>query len=70
MTMDEAAAWASYRERRGPLSTTRKLEWGFALLAMQINRALGGDQEMTDFMPYHHDDDQSISLEQAMENWG
>ncbi|EWS53024.1 hypothetical protein [Methylibium sp. T29] len=50
MSYQEAMAWAEYIRRRGSLNWGMRLESGFALLATQINRALGGKAEFEDFM--------------------
>lgn len=59
----------AYYRRRGTLNPNRKLEWGFALLATLIHNALSKDpKQITDFMPYH-EDEEPISLDKAMETW-
>lgn len=67
MSVDEAYSWVEYIRKRGTINVSRKLEWGFALIAMQINRALGGTNEMSDYMPHYEEEE--ITLEKAMETW-
>lgn len=64
ITYAEALKWAAYRERFGPLNLGMRLEAGFALIAWQINRAIGGSAEMSDFMP--HFDGGELTIEDAM----
>jgi hypothetical protein len=53
MSYAEALDWQSYIERRGTLNIGMRLEAGFALIAMVINRALGGHATLADFMPHY-----------------
>jgi hypothetical protein len=52
LTYAEAMQWHTYLERRGTLNLGLRIEEGFALLAMMINRALGGRANMSAFMPH------------------
>lgn len=52
MTYSEALLWSAFIKKRGSLNTGLRLENGFALLAVMMNRALGGRAEMSDFMPH------------------
>ena len=52
MSYDEARAWEAYARKRGTLHVGMRLEYGFALIAMSINRALGGKATLHDFMPH------------------
>jgi hypothetical protein len=52
LTYAEAMQWHTYLERRGTLNLGLRIEEGFALLAMMINRALGGRANMSTFMPH------------------
>ena len=52
MTYSESMLWSAYLKKRGTVHLGMRLENGVALLATQINRALGGKAEMTDFMPH------------------
>lgn len=69
LTPAEVSSWVQYMNEYGSINTGRRLEWGFALLAMQINNALGGHKSQTDFMPYFRQDESEISLNEAMEQW-
>lgn len=52
MTYSEALLWSAYIRKRGTVHLGMRLENGVALLATQINRAIGGKAEMSDFMPH------------------
>lgn len=52
MTFSEAMAWQAYRKEYGSFHLGMRLEFGFALLAHIVNRALGGDKSVADFMPH------------------
>jgi hypothetical protein len=60
MSYAEALDWQSYIERRGNLNIGMRLEAGFALIAMVINRALGGNASLTDFMPHYEQPEATI----------
>lgn len=65
--MDEVAAWASYMQRRGSLNLGLRIEAGFALVAVQINRALGGKAKLKDFMPHvGRDEEAEGSIQDVM----
>lgn len=71
LSLDEFESWAAYIRAYGPLNINRHLERGFALIAMQINRGLGGKAEMMDYMPYakRNKGKKAITLKEAMETW-
>lgn len=52
MHQDEYMSWLAYRNKRGPLNQMMRNDNGFALIAMLINRGLGGKAEITDFLQY------------------
>lgn len=52
MSYAEALDWMAYIQKRGSLNVGMRIEAAVAVLATQVNRALGGKAEMTDFMPY------------------
>lgn len=52
--------WIEYRERRGSLNLGMRLEAGFSLLAVSINRGLGGHAKIEDFMPHMDDPEATI----------
>jgi hypothetical protein len=58
MSYVEALDWATYVRMRGTLNFGTRMEFGFAMLAVMMNRALGGHAEMTEFMPYLHGADE------------
>jgi hypothetical protein len=60
MSYAEALDWQSYIERRGTLNVGMRLEAGFALIAMVINRALGGSATVKDFMPHYEEPEATI----------
>ncbi len=69
MTPAEFSDWVTFISQFGSINTNRRVEIGFALIAQQINNALGGHKTMTDFMPHHKPEDSGLTFEQAMERW-
>jgi hypothetical protein len=69
MTYAEALDWMEYIRRRGSLNVGLRVEASAAVLATQINRALGGNAEMTDFMP-HWDEPQAQSIDDLAKIFG
>lgn len=65
ISISEMLAWQAYRERYGTLHLGMRLEEGFALLAWIINRSLGGNAEITTYMPHAKDDE--ATLEDVMQ---
>lgn len=63
----EVLAWVAYRDKHGSLNPLRRQELSAAIIALQINRSVGGKAELTDFMP--HAERSGDSLEQAMSEW-
>jgi hypothetical protein len=52
MTYAEALDWMEYIRKRGSLNVGQRVEAAVAVLATQVNRALGGKAEMMDFLPH------------------
>lgn len=52
MSAAEARQWMEYIRKRGSLNVGQRVEAAVAVLATQINAAMGGKAEMTDFMPH------------------
>jgi len=52
MSYDEFLTWCAYLRKRGPLSLARRIEQGFALLAVRLDAARGVRSSMEDFLPY------------------
>lgn len=52
MSYSEALMWSAFIKKRGSLNLGLRVENGVAVLATQINRALGGKADMSDFMPH------------------
>jgi hypothetical protein len=52
MSYAEALQWREFLERRGTVHLGMRLEAGFALIALSINRAIGGKAKIKDFMPH------------------
>jgi hypothetical protein len=48
----EFVDWCEYRERFGSLNLGMRLEAGFALVSLLMNRSLGGQANIEDFMPH------------------
>lgn len=57
-----------FRTMRGSLFTGNRLESGFALIALMINRAVGGKAEQRDFMP--HAEPAETTLEDIAREFG
>lgn len=53
LTYEEFLMWCAYIKKHGSLHVGRRLEYGFGMVAMLINRACGGNKEMADFMPHY-----------------
>lgn len=53
LTYEEFLTWCAYIKKHGSLNVGRRLEYGFGMVAMMINRACGGNKEMSDFMPHY-----------------
>ncbi len=51
----EALMWSAFIKKRGSLNVGMRLENGFALLAVMINRAMGGNAKMAQFMPHYEE---------------
>jgi hypothetical protein len=60
MSYAEALDWQEYLRRHGSMNIGMRLEAGFALIAMVINRALGGHATLTDFMPHYEQPEATI----------
>jgi hypothetical protein len=56
--------WCEYLGTRGTIHVGMRLEAGFALIAMILNRALGGTSTVFDFMP--HVEEPETSIEDVM----
>lgn len=69
MSVEEFHQWVAYYRRRGTLNPNRKLEWGFGMIAAQINNAAGGKKTPADYMPYLEDPDDEMTLQEAMGTW-
>ena len=52
MSYAEYRAWTAYMQKRGSLNVGLRLEAGFAVVSTQINHALGGKAEVSDFAPH------------------
>ncbi|MBN3471302.1 hypothetical protein G0D98_23050 [Pseudomonas savastanoi pv. phaseolicola] len=68
ITYSEVLAWSAYRDKHGSLNPMRRIELSGAMIALQVNRANGGEADLYDFMP--HAERPAITLEQAMKEWG
>lgn len=60
MHQDEYMSWLAYRNKRGPLNPMMRNDNGFALIAMLINRGLGGKAEISDFLQYGKDEQEEV----------
>ena len=69
MTYAEALDWMAYIRKRGSLNAGLRLDAAVAVLATQINRALGGKAEFHDFLPYH-DPPEAASIDDIAKIFG
>lgn len=60
MTSREFNLWCSYFTKYGPLNPVRKYDQMGAIVAMTINNAHGGKRNVTDFLPYHKQEEDII----------
>jgi hypothetical protein len=60
MTYDEALRWHLYMKKRGGTNLGLRFEAGFALLAVAINRSVGGKAKFDDFAPHLRDEDSGL----------
>ena len=54
-----------YIERNGSLNIASRMEQGFALLAMMVNRSAGGKSELSDFLPDRSRPEPEVEGEEA-----
>ena len=54
-----------YIKRNGGLNVASRMEQGFALLAMMINRSVGGKAELEDFLPDRSQPEPEVEGEEA-----
>jgi hypothetical protein len=52
MSAAEFSRWIAYRNAYGPMDDRRVYDRPSAMLAMVVNRAIGGDAKLSDFLPY------------------
>ena len=60
MSYTEALDWMEYVRLRGPLDLGARLEQGFAMVAMAVNRSAGGKAELKDFLPQREEQDEDV----------
>lgn len=68
VTVKEFQQWAEYIRKRGSLNVGQRVEAAVAVLATQINRALGGKAEVIDFLP--HWDQPEVDIEDLAKMFG
>jgi len=68
LTPAEFASWVMYFNQFGSINPSRRVEHAVAQLCVIVNHALGGHNTLQDYMPHTKQDD-TISFEEAMENW-
>lgn len=68
VTAKEFDKWAEYIRKRGSLNVGQRVEAAVAVLATQVNRALGGKAELLDFMP--HWDQPEVGIEDLAKMFG
>lgn len=56
----EARAWAAYMNKRGPLNLGRRLEHGFAMVALMLSHKK--DARLADFLVYERPEDREADL--------
>lgn len=68
VTVKEFEQWREYIHKRGSLNVGQRVEAAIAVLATQINRALGGKAEVIDFLP--HWDQPEVDIEDLAKMFG
>lgn len=56
----------AYRNKRGPLNPTLRIDASLARISAQINNALGGRATQADFMPWAIDEPEEASVTDVM----
>lgn len=54
-----------YIKRHGTLNIGTRVEQGFALVAMMVNRSVGGKSELSDFLPDRSEPEEVADGEEA-----
>jgi len=54
-----------YIKRHGTLNMGTRVEQGFALVAMMVNRSVGGKSELSDFLPDRSEPEEVVEGEEA-----
>lgn len=60
MSYTEALDWMEYLKSDGPLDLGVRIEQGFALTCMTVNRSAGGKAELKDFLPNRDDPEDEV----------
>lgn len=60
MSYREFCLWTAYRLKYGPLNPIRMYDQMGAIVAMVINNAHGGKKTVTDFLPYHKEEEEIV----------
>lgn len=64
MSYDEFLSWCAYLKKRGPLSLAKRLDIGFARLAVKLDGVMGHKSQMEDYLPYRDQpEDQQATLQ-------
>lgn len=64
MTYAEFILWSQYRAKYGPLNPVRMYDRGFAIVASQVNRSVGGKAVPNDFISYGKDVEPDIEVDE------
>lgn len=70
MTHREFMGWLEYFSRIGRVGPLRLYDRGPALIAWQIDRALGRSSQLTDYLPVIETADVEASLEDVIKEFG
>lgn len=70
MSYAEFIRWCKFFEKSGRCGPVRMFDRGFALLAWKIDHALGGNSEMTNYLPFYKEPDLDVPVEQAIKMFG
>lgn len=70
MSQNEVSVWQKYRAKHGPMSDRRRYDQPAALLGTIINAVNGRKIEMSDLLPYHHQEQAELSLDDVMKAFG
>lgn len=67
ITWGEYILWLEYRAKYGPLNPIRMFDQGAAILAAQVNNAIGGKAKPEDFIFYGKTDKDEVTADTSLD---